>query len=54
MEMTGKTNLKSLSQKDLAKWAALGLWAQNHHQIVGICPGHGPQLVAQNQPPPLT
>ena len=22
--------------------APLGLWAQNHSQVVGTCPGHGP------------
>ena len=29
-------------------WAALGLWTQNHPQVVGTCPGHGPQPIAQN------
>ena len=29
-------------------WAALGLWAQNHSQVVGTCPGHGPQPTAPN------
>ena len=23
-------------------WAALGLWTQNHLQVIGTCPGHGP------------
>ena len=27
-------------------WATLGLWTQNHPQVVGKCPGHGPQLIA--------
>ena len=31
-------------------WAALGLWTQNHPQVVGLCPGHGPQLIAQSRP----
>ena len=30
-------------------WAALGLCTQNHHQVDGISPGHGPQLIAQNR-----
>ena len=25
--------------------AALGLWTLNHPQVVGTCPGHGPQLI---------
>ena len=29
-------------------WAALGLLTQNHPQVVGICPGDGPQPIAQN------
>ena len=45
------------------KWAALRAWTQNHPQIiVGTCPGHHPQPIAQNHvfkkvegldPPPL-
>ena len=31
-------------------WGALGLWTQNHPQIVGKCPGHGPQLIPQIWP----
>ena len=43
-------------------WKALGVWTKNHPQVVGTCPGHGPQLVAQDRlskncepepPPPL-
>ena len=31
-------------------WAALGLWThQNNPQVVGTCPGHGPQPIAQNR-----
>ena len=29
-------------------WAALGLWAQNHPQVVGTCLGYDPQPIAQN------
>ena len=32
-------------------WAALGLWIQNHPQVVRTCPGHGPQRMAQNRLP---
>ena len=42
----------------------MGLWTQNHPQVVGTCPGHahGPQFTAQNRssrsfradPPPLS
>ena len=30
-------------------WASLGWWTQNHPRVVGSCPRHGPQLIAQNQ-----
>ena len=30
-------------------WAALRAWTQNQPQVVGICPGHHPQHIAQNQ-----
>ena len=35
------------NQKNLG--ATLGLWTQNDPQVVGTCPGHGPQPVAQNR-----
>ena len=30
-------------------WSALGIWIQNNPQVVGKCPGHYPQLIAQNR-----
>ena len=43
-------------------WSVLREWTQNHPQVVGICPGHHPQLIGQNRvfklerpgPAPLT
>ena len=42
-------------------WVVLRAWSQNHPQVVGTCPGHHPQPIAQNRvfkiekpKPPLT